>query len=323
MLLAVEHPPLRRAGLEILQANLGYLCNQRCTHCHVNAGPHRTELMDAETVDLLLEVIERRQVQTLDLTGGAPELNPHFRSLVRRARALGVHVIDRCNLTVLLEPGQEDCAEFLADQGVHIVASLPCYIEENVDGQRGAGVYNRSIEGLQRLNRLGYGLGQDAELQLDLVYNPQGPHLPPPQDELQRDYQVQLRERFGIRFNRLLTITNLPIARFGAVLLAQGQFHSYMDLLREAHVPANLAGVMCRTTVSVDYRGYLYDCDFNQMLNMPMGDAGTGNETATGRHLNDLLEDEFRGAPIAVAGHCYACSAGQGSSCGGALDAAA
>jgi radical SAM/Cys-rich protein len=312
-----DFPPLRRRALDTLQVNVGYRCNQSCLHCHVNAGPNRTEEMDDATVDLVLDVLRARAIPTLDITGGAPELNRHFRRLVMSARALGAAVIDRCNLTILEEPGHEDLAEFLAQHGVRIVASLPCYSRSNVDRQRGDGVFDKSIDALRRLNALGYGSAGSA-LTLDLVYNPQGPALPPPQFELEQDYKRSLAADFGVRFNRLLTITNQPIARFGSTLISKGQFRDYMALVRSAHRPENLPGVMCRTLVSVDWQGYLHDCDFNQMLGVPL--------TADGRrgaalHLRDLLSRDLADNPIAVADHCYACTAGQGSSCGGALAA--
>ncbi len=313
LLMTTAFPGLRRAALETLQVNLGYLCNQSCTHCHVNAGPNRTELMDAANIDLVLEFLERRGLQNLDLTGGAPELNPLFRSLVTRARALGVRVIDRCNLTVLLEPGQESLAEFLAEQGVEVTASLPCYTEETVDGQRGKGVYEASIEGLQRLNALGYGQ-PGSGLELNLVYNPSGAFLPPAQAGLKADYQRELFDRHGILFNELFTIANLPISRFGAVLLAHGEYESYMDLLRSNHRQENMSSVMCRSLLSIDWQGYVYDCDFNQMLNLPL----LATEHAR-PHLSDLLNVELQGEAITVGEHCYGCTAGQGSSCGGAL----
>ncbi|MGB0711991.1 MAG: arsenosugar biosynthesis radical SAM (seleno)protein ArsS [Gammaproteobacteria bacterium] len=325
-------PALNRAGLETLQVNLGYRCNQQCLHCHVAASPRRTEVMTRETVDSVLGFLERSGARTLDLTGGAPELNPHFRELVSAARALGVHVMDRCNLTVLLEPGQEDSARFLARNDVEIVASLPCYLEENVDGQRGAGVYQGSIRALRLLNELGYG----DERILSLVYNPTGPTLPPAQRTLEDDYRRELDERFGIRFSRLFTLANMPIARFGSTLVSKGEFDGYMKLLRDNHQPENLDGVMCRSLISVDWRGYVYDCDFNQMLGLPLGlprdisrgigmgghrnaPSSAGNESPP--HLDELDPSGLAGAPVAVAGHCYGCTAGQGSSCGGALGA--
>jgi radical SAM/Cys-rich protein len=311
LLRKTDFPALRRASLQTLQVNLGYLCNQSCVHCHVNAGPNRTEQMDRATADLVLEAVAAAGVQTLDLTGGAPELNAHFRGLVAGARALGVRVIDRCNLSVLFEPGQEDLAGFLAEQGVEVVASLPCYSQDNVDQQRGEGVFEKSIRALQALNALGYGQS-GSHLQLHLVYNPQKAVLPPPQAALQADYERLLMANFGIRFNQLFTLANMPIQRFGSTLVSKGQFADYMALLRAAHRPENLDGVMCRSTVSVDWQGYLYDCDFNQMLGMPLGAAGR-------LHLRELLGRDLHGQAIAVADHCYGCTAGQGSSCGGAL----
>jgi radical SAM/Cys-rich protein len=266
--------------------------------------------MDRATVDSVLELLERAGLDTLDLTGGAPELNPHFRYLVAGARALGVRVIDRCNLTILQEPGQEDLAEFLAENEVEITASLPCYNEDNVSAQRGKGVYQRSIEALLGLNELGYGKTRV----LNLVYNPVGPVLPPSQQILEEDYRRELGERFGIRFTRLLTLTNMPISRFGAVLMAQQQFTSYMALLRDNFSEDNLQTLMCRRMLSVDWRGYLYDCDFNQMLDMPLLASDKW------RHIDDLLvSGELEATAIAIGEHCYGCAAGQGSSCGGAL----
>ena len=311
LLLHSDFPPVHRASLETLQVNLGYLCNLSCVHCHVNAGPHRTEQMDRETIDALLALFDRASIHTLDLTGGAPELNPHFRYLVREARALGVHVIDRCNLTVLLEPGHEDLADFLAEQQVEICASLPCYVQENVEAQRGKGVYDVSIQALQQLNALGYG----AERILNLVYNPVGPVLPPPQEALEAEYRRELKDRFGIRFNHLMTITNMPISRFGAVLLAQGQYTEYMHLLRENFSQSNMETLMCRRLLSVDWQGFLYDCDFNQMLDLPLLASDRR------RHIRDLLSTLALDEPIITGEHCYGCAAGQGSSCGGALDA--
>ena len=304
-----DFPPLQRAATTILQVNLGYRCNLSCVHCHVNAGPSRTEVMDDDTVSTLLEVIRSGRFHSLDLTGGAPEMHPRFRELVVAAREQGMEVIDRCNLTIVLEPGYEDLATFLAAQQVRVVASLPCYLEDNVEKQRGKGVYRASIEAIQRLNALGYG----ETLVLDLVYNPVGAHLPPPQQALEQDYKRELGERFDIRFNQLLTITNMPISRFGAVLLSSGDFERYMTLLRDSFNAATLPGVMCRHTVSVDYRGHLYDCDFNQMLSLPMRKAGRP------LMLAELLTADFAGNDIAVADHCFGCTAGAGSSCGGAL----
>ena len=312
LLVDTDFPALRRQRPDTLQVNLGYTCNQSCVHCHVNAGPNRTEQMSRETADQVLDVLRAGGISTLDLTGGAPEMNPHFRYLVAAARALDVKVMDRCNLTILEEPGFEDMAEFLAAQQVQIVASLPCYLEDNVDRQRGKGTFDTSMRVLQKLNRLGY--GADPALQLHLVYNPQGAVLPPPQARLKADYDHFLGEQFGIRFNELYTITNMPIQRFGSMLLSKGQFNSYMQLLRDAHQDANLKQVMCRSLVSVDYQGYLYDCDFNQMLGMPMRHDGAGR-----MHLTDMLARDLQGQPVAVADHCWGCTAGAGSSCGGAL----
>jgi radical SAM/Cys-rich protein len=314
LLAATDFPPLRRRSLEILQVNLGYRCNQSCLHCHVSAGPNRTEMMDAETAALVLQVLRTRKPQTLDLTGGAPELSPHFRGLVTGARALGVRIIDRCNLTILSEPGQEGLAEFLATSGVEVTASLPCYSPANVDRQRGDGVFERSIAALRRLNALGYGEAEGA-LVLNLVYNPQGPSLPPPQAALEADYKRELMAHFGIRFNRLFALTNMPIQRFGSTLVSKGTFQGYMQLLRGAHHDDNLDTVMCRSLISVDWLGDLYDCDFNQMLGLPARLNGSARP-----HLRDLLQGDSEGAAIHTADHCYGCTAGQGSSCGGALE---
>ncbi|THG86358.1 radical SAM/Cys-rich domain protein [Pseudomonas sp. A-1] len=309
---ALGFPAIRRGRLEALQVNLTYRCNQRCLHCHVNAGPTRTESMDDATLAVLRAVIDAHPVHTLDLTGGAPELHPRFRQLVGHARRAGLRVIDRCNLTILGEPGQEDLAEFLAGEGVEITASLPCYARDNVDRQRGEGVFERSIAGLRRLNALGYGAGDG--LVLNLVYNPQGPSLPPPQAALEADYKAHLAADFGIRFDHLLTITNQPIARFGSTLVSKGQFSAYLQLLRDSYRAENLAAVMCRSLVSVDWQGYLYDCDFNQMLGLPLELIGRQRP-----HLRDLLRTDLGGNPIVTRDHCFACTAGQGSSCGGAL----
>ncbi len=314
LLLKTDFPPLRRRRLEALQVNLGYRCNQSCLHCHVNAGPTRTESMDDATIELVVDVLRRQRVGTLDLTGGAPELHPEFRRLVAAAHALGTQVIDRCNLTILSEPGQEDLAAFLAVHAVEIVASLPCYSADNVDRQRGDGVFERSISGLRRLNDLGY--GQGGALRLNLVFNPQGPSLPPPQGPLEADYKRELEKHFDIRFDRLYALANMPIQRFGSTLVSKGTFGTYMQLLRSAHRDDNLDNVMCRTLVSVDWQGHLYDCDFNQMLGL-RARIGRGERP----HLRDLLDVDATGTQIRVADHCYGCTAGQGSSCGGALEA--
>jgi radical SAM/Cys-rich protein len=312
----IPFPALRRGRLETLQVNLGYRCNQSCLHCHVNAGPKRTEEMSGAVIDSVLAFIERRRIATLDITGGAPELNAHFRRLVTAARARGVKVMDRCNLTILEQPGQEDLAEFLAREQVEVVASMPCYLEVNVERQRGKGVFDGSIRGLRQLNALGY--GRDANLVLNLVYNPQGPALPPAQAALEADYKRVLGERYGIVFDKLFVLANMPIQRFGASLLGKGDFDGYLQLLQDAHLDANLAGVMCRSLISVDWRGFVYDCDFNQMLDLPL-QRGASERL----RLADLIDEDLAGNPIRVAGHCYGCTAGQGSSCGGALKEAA
>jgi radical SAM/Cys-rich protein len=314
LLTRTDFPPIRRRRLETVQVNLGYVCNQTCLHCHVNAGPNRTESMDRETVDQVLGYLAASGAKAVDLTGGAPELNPHFRYLVSRARAMGVRVIDRCNLTILFEEGQEELAQFLADHQVEVVASLPCYTEELVDRQRGKGVYDKSVRAIRRLNELGYGR-EGSGLALNLVYNPQGASLPPAQEKLEADYKRILGEAFGIAFNGLFTIANMPIQRFGSTLISKGQFNAYMTLLRGAHRDDNLDSVMCRSLVSVDWRGYLYDCDFNQMLGLPLVVRGSARP-----HLKDVLGRDLDGNPIVVNDHCYGCTAGQGSSCGGALE---
>ncbi len=314
LLLETDFPPVARGRLSTLQVNLGYICNLSCVHCHVNAGPSRKESMALETVDQVLSLVAREHIGLLDLTGGAPELNPHFRYLVTAARALGARVIDRCNLTVLFEPGQEDLASFLASQSVEITASLPCYLEDNVEEQRGKGVYADSIRAIRLLNELGY--GREPNLVLNLVYNPVGPVLPPPQAALQEDYRRELGERFNIEFDQLFTITNMPISRFGAVLLAQGKYVEYMQLLRDNFSLANLDTLMCRNLLSIDWQGYVYDCDFNQMLDLPLLARNRRS------HITDLPPGgQLTGASVRTGEHCYGCAAGQGSSCGGALEA--
>ncbi len=316
LLAKTDFPHIRRRSLNTLQVNLGYMCNQSCLHCHVNAGPNRTEMMDGDTVDQVLAVLAMRKVKTLDLTGGAPELNVHFRRLVVAARALDVHVIDRCNLTILFEPGQEGLAEFLAHQQVEVVASMPCYSLERVDRQRGEGVFDKSIAALTLLNTLGYGR-VGSGLTLNLVYNPQGAVLPPEQTGLQADYKRELALHFGIEFNQLFALANMPIQRFGSTLISKGQFQPYMKLLKDSFSAHNLESVMCASMVSVDWQGHLYDCDFNQMLAIPLPIAGKPRP-----QLADLLMPDANIDAIRVADHCYGCTAGQGSSCGGALKAA-
>ena len=314
LLKTTDFPEVTRNALEILQVNLGYLCNQSCLHCHVAAGPTRKELMERENIQHILDVLTRSSVQTLDLTGGAPEMNPMFRELVVAARERDITVIDRCNLTILLEPGFEDTAEFLAENEVQIVASLPCYIEDNVDGQRGKGVYQKSMQALQRLNQLGYGK-DGGKLTLTLVYNPTGPYLPPSQQALEQDYKKFLAEKFEIEFNQLFTITNMPIARFGSTLISKGEFENYMNLLKDSFSVANLQGLMCINQLSIDWQGFVYDCDFNQMLNMNIRHPKNQRKL----HISDILKTSLEKIPVLIADHCYGCTAGQGSSCGGAL----
>jgi len=313
---AIPFPALRRGRLDTLQVNVGYRCNQSCFHCHVNAGPNRTEEMSGAVAETVLEFLARRRIKTLDITGGAPELNPHFRRLVREACKLGVKVMDRCNLTILEQPGQEDLVDFLSQQRVEVVASMPCYLQDNVERQRGKGVFAGSIRGLKALNAVGY--GRDPALVLNLVYNPQGPSLPPAQAALEADYKRVLDEQYGITFNKLFVLANMPIQRFGSMLVTKGEFDGYLQLLQDAHLDANLDGVMCRNLISVDWRGYVYDCDFNQMLDLPLA---RGKRLRV--HLADLLDESLDGNAVRVAGHCYGCTAGQGSSCGGALKEAA
>lgn len=305
-----DFPAIARDTLTTLQVNLGYRCNQSCVHCHVNAGPNRKEMMDEATLALIPQVLQARNIEILDLTGGAPELHSGFRALVRAARELNVHVIDRCNLTILFEPRQEDLAEFLSANKVEVVASLPCYSADNVDKQRGDGVFEKSIAALKKLNALGYGQ-VGSGLILNLVYNPQGPSLPPDQAGLEAAYKRELFDHFGIVFNQLFALANMPINRFGSWLISKGQFNAYMGLLKSSHRSENLAQVMCRSLVSVDWLGHLYDCDFNQQLGLPLPSGR--------KHLRDLLQDHLLGTPIRVADHCFACTAGGGSSCGGAL----
>jgi len=304
--------PLLGAGVTTLQVNVGKRCNQACHHCHVEAGPTRTEIMGEAVARRVLELVAASaDVAVVDLTGGAPELNPHFRWLAREARRLGRHVIDRCNLTVLFEPGMEDLSEFLAAHDVEVVASLPCYGAENVEKQRGRGVFDKSIEALRRLNALGYGR-PESPLVLNLVYNPVGAFLPPPQAELEARYKDELRRGFGIEFHRLFTITNMPIKRFAEFLARQGQQEAYASLLVNHFNPATVPGLMCRTLLSVGWDGSLSDCDFNQMLEMPLG-AGP-------RTIWELESiDRLAGRPVATGAHCFGCTAGAGSSCGGAL----
>ena len=314
LLFPSDFPAITRGRIHSVQVNLGYRCNQSCVHCHVDAGPARVEEMSSETVDAVLSFLRVNRPATLDLTGGAPELNPNFRSLVREAAGLDVQVIDRCNVTILEDPGQAGLTEFLAQYQVQVMASLPCYLEENVDAQRGRGVFEASIRGLRRLNAVGYGNGTSG-LVLNLVYNPQGPVLPPPQYALEADYKRILGERYGVRFDRLLTLANMPVKRFGSMLQSLGRFGEYLDLLKSAHREENLDEVMCRSLISVDWQGQVYDCDFNQMMGLALEHRGRPLS------IRDLAAGALEGRPIRVGEHCYGCTAGQGSGCGGALGA--
>lgn len=303
--------PLTASEIRVLQVNVGRLCNQTCRHCHVDAGPERREIMSRETLVACLDVLARTAIPVVDITGGAPEMNPHFRWFVAEVRRLGRHVIDRCNLTILTSPGYEDLAAFLAEHQVEIIASLPCYLEQNTDAQRGAGVFERSIAALRRLNALGYGqIG--SPLLLNLVYNPLGPSLPPPQAQLEEAYRRELQERYGVAFHRLYTITNMPISRFLDDLLRQGRFEAYMEKLVASYSVRAVEGLMCRTTLSVDWQGRLFDCDFNQMLDLPLAP-----ELPRTIHEFDTSRLEHR--PIVTGRHCYGCTAGAGSSCQGSL----
>jgi radical SAM/Cys-rich protein len=301
---------LTKAEITTVQINVGKICNQACQHCHVEAGPKRTESMSLRTAERVLSLLKSsRSVEAVDITGGAPELNPNFRRLVADSRAQNLHVIDRCNLTILLEPGFEDLPTFLAGHRVEVTASLPCYTRDNVDAQRGRGVFEKSIEALQLLNQLGYGI--DPELALNLVYNPLGASLPPPQYALEADYKQHLKKNLGIRFNRLFTITNMPIRRFADFLMRTGQHETYMKLLFDRFHAATVEHLMCRSLVSVGWDGQLYDCDFNQMLDMPV------SKPVSIWDIKSFDSAAFK--PIATAHHCFGCTAGTGSSCGGAL----
>ena len=302
---------LKRKRITTLQVNIGKRCNQACSHCHVESSPTRTENMTEDTVDRLIELLSKEpHIDTVDITGGAPELNPHFRRFVQSLRILNKTVIDRCNLTILFEPNQEDTAQFLVDHQVQIVASLPCYLEDNVDKQRGRGVFDKSIQALQHLNALGYGQPH-SNLVLDLVYNPVSPHLPPPQSRLENDYKTYLQTHFGISFNQLYTITNMPIKRYREYLTRLGQLETYMNLLQENFNPNSVENVMCKHLVSIGWDGQIYDCDFNQMLEIPVGNSCL--------NIWDISALSDIGSSIATRAHCYGCTAGSGSSCGGAL----
>ena len=304
-----DFPKIRRLSLKTLQVNLGYKCNQSCLHCHVNASPKRTEMMDKKTIDDVINFSYQNSIQIVDLTGGAPEMNQYFTYMITELKKKNIHVIDRCNLTILEEDGMHELADFLADYEVEIIASLPCYKDTNVDAQRGRGVFTRSIKALQKLNKKGYGLNKN--LMLNLVYNPQGPELPPKQSELEREYKLYLFENYNISFNNLYTITNMPINRFGSTLVSQKKFHTYMHLLKTSFSNTAKENVMCRNLISIDYKGYVFDCDFNQMLNMDISNEKT--------HITDINKEKLIDKFIVTGDHCYGCTAGSGSSCGGTI----
>ena len=304
------HAPLRTTGVDILQINVGKRCNQACHHCHVDAGPDRTEVMPPDVVDACLRLLESSRIETIDITGGAPELHPSFRDIVRRARAAGCHVIDRCNLTITRLPNYSDIPEFLAGNRVEVVASLPSFAARQTDAQRGEGVFEDSIAALQHFNRLGYGV-DGSGLLLNLVTNPVGAFLPAPQHALETDWKRELRRRHGIVFNRLYTITNMPISRYLQFLVESGNLEAYMHRLVAAFNPATVDGLMCRNTLSVGWDGRLYDCDFNQMIEL---EAAPGSP----RTIFDATLDALAGRPVMVGPHCFGCTAGAGSSCGGA-----
>lgn len=302
---------LHAEGIAVLQVNVGKVCNQTCGHCHVDAGPDRRESMSRETAEQVIAVLAENDIPTLDITGGAPEMNPNFRWLVTEARRLGRRVIDRCNLTILVANGFRDLPDFLADQGVEVVASLPCYLEENCDSQRGDGVFRESIQALRQLNELGYGRPESG-LVLNLVYNPLGPSLPPDQSDLEAAYRHELATRYGVTFTSLHTITNLPISRFLDDLVSQHRYDDYMQLLIDAFNPNTVAGVMCRSMISVDWQGRLFDCDFNQMLEIGLAEGMP-------RQLSDFDAESLASRPIVTGRHCFGCTAGCGSSCQGAV----
>ena len=304
-----DFPQITRLSLKTLQVNLGYKCNQSCLHCHVNASPKRTEMMNKDTIDEVINFSYENNVETVDLTGGAPEMNHFFKYMIKKLREKNINVIDRCNLTILEEKGMSRMIDFLAEHKVEIVASLPCYKDINVDAQRGKGVFTKSIKALQRLNKKGYGMNK--KLMLNLVYNPQGAELPPKQSELELEYKSYLLENYNILFNNLFTITNMPINRFGSTLISKKIFHSYMDLLKSTFSQIAKENVMCRNLLSIDYEGYVYDCDFNQMLGVDISNKKT--------HITDIKKDELVNKIIATGDHCYGCTAGSGSSCGGII----
>ena len=307
-----KFPKIKRDYLEILQINIGYKCNQVCTHCHVDAGPNRSEMMSDDIIKLIPKVIKANNIKMLDITGGAPELHPKFKQLVKEVRSLNVEVMDRCNLTILTEPGYKNLSRFLALNKVQITASLPCYLKDNVDKQRGKGVFEKSILALKKLNSYGYGI-KDNELILNLVYNPNGPQLPPSQKELEDTYRRELKERYGILFSNLFVLANMPINRYEKYLNIIGKLKEYNQLLKDNHNARNLNSVMCKSTISVDWKGNLYDCDFNQQLGI--------RRNGEIKHLNDLLIPlvSLKNNPISIGNHCFGCTAGAGSSCGGEL----
>lgn len=302
-----DFPQIRRSSLKIIQVNLGYKCNQSCLHCHVNAGPKRKEMMDRETIDNVIDFAVNNNIQTVDLTGGAPEMNKHFKYMVKELTQHDIHIIDRCNLTILNENNMKSLPEFFVKNKIEIIASLPCYIKKNVDSQRGKGVFDESINILRLLNKLGY--GNDKDLILNLVYNPQGPVLPPSQKKLENDYKSYLRENFNIEFNSLFTITNMPINRFGSVLVSQNKFDGYMKLLKSSFSEKAKENVMCKELISIDYNGNVFDCDFNQMLKMNLSNKRT--------HITEINKRFLKSKIISTGDHCYGCTAGSGSSCGG------
>lgn len=305
--------PLRKHAVEVLQVNMGKYCNQACIHCHVEAGPGRKEMMTRDTVDQVLKFLSASEIPTVDITGGAPELNPNFDYLVESALRFGRHVMDRCNLTVVFEPGKDYLPEFFRENKVELVCSLPCYTEANVDQQRGEGTFDLSIRALQRFNALGYG-DSGSGLVLNLVYNPLGAYLPPPQERLEQDYKRILKQQYGIVFNRLYCLANMPITRFEKYLRVRGEYERYVELLESAFNPATLENVMCRELLSVGWDGFVYDCDFNQMLDLPLG-GGNGRRA----HISEVTPDALIEGVIGTGDHCYGCTAGAGSSCGGAL----
>ncbi len=308
----MNFPSIKRDKLNNLQINLGYKCNQACVHCHVDASPLRTEMMDEFNISLIPKVISQYKINTLDLTGGAPEMHPLFKDLISNVSKLNVKIIDRCNLTILTETGYEDLADFLALHKVTIVASLPCYEEINVDAQRGKNVFNKCIKALKQLNKLGYGK-ENSHLKLDLVYNPNGPYLPPSQNELEKKYKHELMKRYNIEFNNLLVLTNMPIKRFESYLIREGKLNQYKSMLKENYNESNINSVMCRDTISVNWEGKLFDCDFNQQLSL--------NDYLFPNTLKDLADGKtlIKNNDISIGDHCFGCTAGNGSSCGGAL----